>query len=679
MLAQVSPDGEMEFAFDGHVPPPTNTNMWDASESQTQSVWVLRGEPVYTGEAYAIAPLVGIGDGTYLSLTAAGVLGIGGGTPMQRSDHLRSIIHDLAYGPLDGELLLRLGAIGEAGEATVAGVPAFEMSEVLGEIEQLLELVDESHEREGTDSMAMLCHRGEVHNSEVMVVVCAESEMIQLRDVIAQVDANPGRYPIAFIVLGEGINTPDVAWTATLDDEMGVMLNADVLGGALTLQPAMLGREQAAALNGALATAVDSRPKSLGLTEQTASASGGGANVVVQTSTEDHLEDMGNPDTEPSAAELALEANNETDETGDETDGGTGVEGSSGDGERFAGPMITAASGNGDGDVGGEGLSDDELDDDEAGDHSSGGAEMSLAAMADAVGVDFDPAEVADQVSAVIAGLDPQDVGVRGGQSPTTEVEEETGAFAVAYANRLVRRRVRVELLGPVEISGTDPGTELSNFARALLAGLVFKKRPVTFSEMVKFIWPDAEVSPSRARAVKRELRNAIGAALVDGAGSRISVEVESDLEEFERLTNHARQLSGAEEIETLQEALDLVRATPLAGAEGRAWAWVDSNDRPREVLRQRVTDVALELCRRAGESGSWDIALKAAQRGLAVEPYSAALMAMQTQAHVELGEPGIATRELNAWETTFETHFECEPPTGPREVLESSASTTRT
>lgn len=652
MLAQVSPDGEMEFAFDGHVPAPSDLDMWDAADSQDQSIWVLRGEPVYEGVNYAIPPLVGIGDGTYLSLTAAGVLGIGGGTPMQRSDHLRSMIHDLAYGPLDGELYLRLGAIGEAGEATVAGVPEFVMTEVVAELEQLMELVDESHERQGTSSMAMLCHTAEVSNSEVMVVVCAESEMRGLRDVMAKVDAKPGRYPVAFIVLGEGNSTPDVAWTATLDDEMGVMLNAAALSGALTLEPAMLGREQAEALNGALAAAVDSRPKSLGLTEQVSDATNTPASVVEATATEDHLEDLGNPATETSVAELAIEA--------DEEDGSDNDAQS--DEDSFAGPSSK--------DEPVEGLTDDELEDDEDG---TGGVTMSIASVADELRLDFDPSEA--EVSAVIAGLDIGDAPVRSGDFPTTDIEGGVMSLPMSYANRLARRQVRVELLGPVQISGTAPGVELDTYAQSLLAALVFKKRAVTFNEMMDLVWPEG-ITTSRARAVKRSLRNGIGAALVDGVSSGISVEVESDIEEFERLSHHARSLSGCDEIGKLQEALDLVRGTPLAGATSKAWTWADSTDRPREVLRQRVTDVASLLAGRAGEAGHWDVALGAAQRGLSVEPYSAALMTLQVEARMALGEPGIATNDVQSWEQSYENHFDTEPPTGPRKALEGSAAT---
>jgi len=512
--------------------------------------------------------------------------------------------------------LLRLGAIGEAGDATVAGVPASAMVHVADEAESFMDVVDREHDRVGTERLAMMCHAGQITDNEVMVVVCAESEVAPLRDVIARVENSPGRYPLAFVILAEGSAVPAARWSCHLDGT-AVALKSDELGGALRVEAATMGREEAAALNAALSAAVGSSPRTLGVV---ANDDSDYYNRVAPareiTETEEVVEALGNPDRE---TESIVHAGTEDD--GLQSNAGETVDD--------------------DDDV-------EEVDEDVEGDDADGGGSaMTMGELANLLELDTgtDPEELA-QVTASMADQGP--VAVEPGEYPTVTLDAHQDSevmgegLPTVLATRMTKRTIQVNILGPVEISGTVDGVELGEYASSLLSAMVFIDRPVAVAEITELLWPGVDIGRRRVREVKRQLRDAVGAAMVEESG-RWSVSVESDVAEFERLVSHASRQTGPEGLETLTRALKLVRGAPLEGALSRAWEWADTKDRPREVLRQRVVDTALGLAGRAAEQSEWDIALEATRVGRRVEPYSVELVTAAVGALLGKGEKGLA------------------------------------
>jgi len=650
MLAQVDGDGVIELAFDHAViPGPPPGGIWNAAESDSHAIWTLTGEPRTDDRDASLPPLVGIGDGTYLNLVSAGTLSIGGGSLGERGDHLRSIIHDLGFGPAAGELMLRLGAIGEAGDETVARVPASPMAEVAKEAEDFMDVIDNEHNRLGTDRLSKLCHAGGLTDTEVMVVVCAESEMVPLRDAIARVENAPGRYPVAFVVLAEGSTVPAARWSCQLDGST-VALKSDMLGGALRVEAATMGREEAAALNAALAAAVGSTPRTLGLVDDAeAEYYDQVAPASAISETEAVVESLGDPAHETASVlhsgsePYGYPPDHEDDSADEDSEEEADSEGS-----------------------------DSETDDLDDGD---GATPMTLNEVIDAFSMDVTP----EQLAAAAASLANEEIEfVTPGTYPSVTIVEDEGDSGGAMgqqlhtvlASRMAERTIRADILGPVEISGIIPGAELGEYERSLLSAMVFIDRPVAIAEITSLLWPDTDIGARRVREVRRNLRNAIGGAMQVEDG-RWSLAVESDLADFERLRNHASEQTGRDGLETLKRAMELVRGVPLEGAISKAWAWADANDRPREILRQRVVDTALAFAGRAATENEWDMSLEATRVGRRVEPYSVELQIAAVKALMHKGENGLALNEVNDWEAAFEAHFSIVPPMGPRTALE--------
>jgi len=655
MLAQVDADGVIELAFDSRVSAPSAGGIWNASEaaeSDHHTIWTLTGEPRADDRDGSLPPLVGIGDGTYLNLMSAGTLSVGGGSLADRADHLRSIIHDLGFGPADGELMLRLGAIGEAGEETVARVPASPMENVAVEAEGFMDVVDAEHERLGTDRLSKLCHAGGLSDTEVMVVICAESEMVHLRDAIARVENAPGRYPLAFVVLAEGSTVPPARWSCVLDGT-SVALKSDMLGGALRVEAATMGREEAAALNATLATAVGSSPRTLGVVpDDESDYYDKVAPASPATETEAVVEDLGAPDKEATSV-LHSGA------------------------EPFVYPPDYAEANGEEDDVAADEVDEDDDNEDDVGTEDDGDSAttMTLNQLIDVIAMDLSPQELAEAAASL---ADDKPEVVTAGSYPVVTIGEDEGDSGGAMgeelhtmlASRMEERTIRANILGPVEISGTIAGAELGDYERALLSAMVFIDRPVAIAEITSLIWPDTDIGARRVREVKRHLRNAIGPAMRVEDG-RWSIAVESDLADFERLVRQASEQPGSEGLKTLTRAMALVRGVPLEGAISKAWAWADAKDRPREILRQRVVDAALGLAARAATENEWDISLEATRVGRRVEPHSVELQSAAVKALMHKGEKGLAVKEVDDWEAAFEAHFSMVPPTSPRMVLD--------
>ena len=169
----------------------------------------------------------------------------------------------------------------------------------------------------------------------------------------------------------------------------------------------------------------------------------------------------------------------------------------------------------------------------------------------------------------------------------------------------------------------------------ALLAYMASHRRPLRADELASALWPldtskDGMGGPqrktvmnliSRARGVLGYGAEGTERLAYSPQGYRLSPEVTSDWERFEKHLLVARQQRPPEAISSLRAALDLVNGEPFSGVmSSQFFEWVASEHLDLAIVA-RVVDAAQDLGQYALDGGDFETVVWAVEKGLQLEP----------------------------------------------------------
>ena len=216
---------------------------------------------------------------------------------------------------------------------------------------------------------------------------------------------------------------------------------------------------------------------------------------------------------------------------------------------------------------------------------------------------------------------------------------------------------VEVCVLGPVDIAGGEMHTLEPSRRMAVLALLAYMashRRPLRADELASALWPLDASKDSMGGPQRKTIMNLISRARgvlgygAEGAerlayspqGYRLSPEVTSDLERFEKHLVVARQQRAPEAIGTLRAALDLVRGEPFGGVmSSQFFEWVASEHLDLTIVA-RVVDAAQDLGEYALDDGDYETVTWAVEKGLQLEPTREELFRLWMHALGRTGRP---------------------------------------
>jgi DNA-binding SARP family transcriptional activator len=223
---------------------------------------------------------------------------------------------------------------------------------------------------------------------------------------------------------------------------------------------------------------------------------------------------------------------------------------------------------------------------------------------------------------------------------PGRELENHTAAFdsAPEAGRDKPLRQARIEVLGPLTISGTRKrGRGIRGPTRELLAFLVLHPNGAHRDQVIDALWPDQP--PERGRnqlwRAAADARHHLGETILTRDNEHYRLErtqVTIDLDELENLLVELDDRDDADALPLLERALALFTGEPLAGSD---LPWAENEQR-------RLHAIQLELFERAGEAhlaaGDPTQALACAEQGLGEEPYNETLVRLAMRAEGALG-----------------------------------------
>jgi DNA-binding SARP family transcriptional activator len=197
--------------------------------------------------------------------------------------------------------------------------------------------------------------------------------------------------------------------------------------------------------------------------------------------------------------------------------------------------------------------------------------------------------------------------------------------------------RVRVHVLGPLQITGGERDKPQRKAAAELIAYLTVQPQGATRDELLEALWPndDPRRSEQRFWQASAEARKILNGG-VRRDHDRYLLDRDSvivDLDELETLfTQAARADSIDEERRALESALALFRGEPFAGIEA---PWAESEARR---LRALAVDILERVGRLRLDAGEATGALDAAERGIALDLLNEGLWRLALEAEGALG-----------------------------------------
>jgi DNA-binding SARP family transcriptional activator len=208
-------------------------------------------------------------------------------------------------------------------------------------------------------------------------------------------------------------------------------------------------------------------------------------------------------------------------------------------------------------------------------------------------------------------------------------------------------RRPAISILGPLRISGAQPRRgRLRTATEQLLVYLVLRPAGATGEELIETIWPGQDPSKTKPRLWQSaaDARKVIGEAFIrDGERYQLErAQLKIDLDELERLLAGAQNADAAEEQRLLEDALDLFRGEPLAGAD---YPWAEADIRH---LNARLVDLLGRTGHARLAHGDPHGALQTAERGLALDEFNESLWRLALQADYALGLRESITRRYD-------------------------------
>jgi DNA-binding SARP family transcriptional activator len=255
---------------------------------------------------------------------------------------------------------------------------------------------------------------------------------------------------------------------------------------------------------------------------------------------------------------------------------------------------------------------------------------------------------------------------------PTAVRREQAPAPPAVPASQAIvakdDRTPSISILGPLQITGARPRRGRMRTATAqLLAYLVLRPTGATGEELIEAIWPGQDPSKTKPRLWQSaaDARKVIGEAFIrDGERYQLDrAQLKIDLDELERLLAGAQNADAADEQRLLEDALDLFRGEPLAGAD---CPWADADIRH---LNARLVD----LLGRTGQArlthGDPHGALQAAERGLALDEFNESLWRLALQAEHALGMRESVTRRYRELTRTLDEQLGLQPSQETRTI----------
>jgi DNA-binding SARP family transcriptional activator len=220
--------------------------------------------------------------------------------------------------------------------------------------------------------------------------------------------------------------------------------------------------------------------------------------------------------------------------------------------------------------------------------------------------------------------------------APVTATSITGNPPPAASSNQIPEPAIRVSLLGPFKIEGTEHEKPRGT-CQQLIAYLVLHPRGATRDQLIEAIWPEEDLHKARHRFWQNvsEARRLLGDALISKHShytlDRHRVAVDAD--EVERLLAEANASDQPKrQRPTLERALRLFRGQPLAGWD-HPWAEEDA---------RRLRSTHIDLLERVGHTrivtGDPHGALQAAQDGLALDSYNEGLWRLAMRAEGSLG-----------------------------------------
>lgn len=231
-----------------------------------------------------------------------------------------------------------------------------------------------------------------------------------------------------------------------------------------------------------------------------------------------------------------------------------------------------------------------------------------------------DPSAISDQADADIGGAPGDISGVPGIPTPGWPAGTQTGLKelpAAAPTERLPR--LRVHLIGPLEVEGTTGVIRRRAVLRSLLVLAINLGRPLSGEEL-RYAMAESEDQEPSAPSLRSELSRLRGVLPPDlfpehepGSGySLVAEEVQVDWVDFVRLAERAESCAGEERLDLALRALRLVRGPVLVH---RSWHGIDSQV---WEMNARIEQLAVDTASEVLEAGLPALAAEASRLGLA-------------------------------------------------------------
>jgi two-component SAPR family response regulator len=228
--------------------------------------------------------------------------------------------------------------------------------------------------------------------------------------------------------------------------------------------------------------------------------------------------------------------------------------------------------------------------------------------------------------------------------------------------------RPSISILGPLQISGARPRRgRLRTATEQLLVYLVLRPAGATSEELIEAIWPGQDPSKTKPRLWQSaaDARKVIGDAFIrDGERYQLDrAQLQIDLDHLEHLLSQAQNADTPSEQRLLEDALNLYRGEPLAGAD---YPWAEADIRH---LNARLVDLLGRTGHARLAHGDPHGALQAAERGVALDEFNESLWRLALQAEHALGMRESVTRRYRELTRTLDEQLGLQPSQETRTV----------
>jgi DNA-binding SARP family transcriptional activator len=205
-----------------------------------------------------------------------------------------------------------------------------------------------------------------------------------------------------------------------------------------------------------------------------------------------------------------------------------------------------------------------------------------------------------------------------------------------SVASDVYDKRLGVQLLGPLELTGCKKKQPRRQATTELIAYLALQPRRASRDELLEALWPgdDPRRSADRFYQAASEARKLLGDAFLRDRDTYTldRQQVRIDLDELDRLSAEAEATIGDHQQTLIETALKLFRGQPLAGIDA---LWADADARRLEA---RQSDLLERVGRLNLAAAQPTRALDAADRAHALDPSNERPVRLALEAEAALG-----------------------------------------